>query len=225
MREVKPRDSEPGIGSTEAEQLDADRPEGSRPDDGSPQDGSPDDDRLEDRDPESGGPESDRSESGRGGRRRRGMREQSATQRALGLLTRREHSRKELQRKLTSRGMDAAEVETAVETLSGLGWQDDARFAESLVRSRAGGGYGPIRLRAELATHGLDSEAIARALDSYEGDWLENARDLVRRRFPGLSGEAGSEDLALRRKAADFLMRRGFDGERVRKATRFDLDD
>lgn len=214
MREVKPRDPEPGTGSTEADRLDADRPEGS------PQDGSPDDDRLEDRDPESDGPE-----SGRGGRRRRGMREQSATQRALGLLTRREHSRKELQRKLTSRGMDAAEVETAVETLSGLGWQDDARFAESLVRSRAGGGYGPIRLRAELATHGLDSEAIARALDSYEGDWLENARDLVRRRFPGLSGEAGSEDLALRRKAADFLMRRGFDGERVRKATRFDLDD
>lgn len=214
MHEVKPRDPEPGTGSTEADRLDADRPEGS------PQDGSPDDDRLEDRDSESGGPE-----SGRGGRRRRGMREQSATQRALGLLTRREHSRKELQRKLTSRGMDAAEVETAVETLSGLGWQDDARFAESLVRSRAGGGYGPIRLRAELATHGLDSQAIARALDSYEGDWLENARDLVRRRFPGLSGEAGSEDLALRRKAADFLMRRGFDGERVRKATRFDLDD
>lgn len=201
MRDVKPQDLEPGSGSTEA-----DGPKGGRPDDGIPDDGSPED--------------------GSGGRRRRrGMREQSATQRALGLLTRREHSRKELQRKLTSRGMDAAEVETAVETLSGLGWQDDARFAESLVRSRAGSGYGPIRLRAELATHGLDSEAIARALDSYEGDWLENARDLVRRRFPGLSGQAGSEDLALRRKAADFLMRRGFDGERVRKATRFDLDD
>lgn len=211
MRDVKPQDLEPGSGSTGADGPKGGRPEGDRPDNGIPGDGSP-----EDRSPEDG--------SG-GRRRRRGMREQSATQRALGLLTRREHSRKELQRKLTSRGMDAGEVETAVETLSGLGWQDDARFAESLVRSRAGSGYGPIRLRAELATHGLDSEAIARALDSYEGDWLENARDLVRRRFPGLSGEAGSEDLALRRKAADFLMRRGFDGERVRKATRFDLDD
>lgn len=211
MRDVKPQDLEPGSGSTEADGPKGGRPQGDRPDDGIPGDGSPEDGSPED---------------GSGGRRRRrGMREQSATQRALGLLTRREHSRKELQRKLTSRGMDAAEVETAVETLSGLGWQDDARFAESLVRSRAGSGYGPIRLRAELATHGLDSEAIARALDSYEGDWLENARDLVRRRFPGLSGQAGSEDLALRRKAADFLMRRGFDGERVRKATRFDLDD
>lgn len=167
-----------------------------------------------------GAPEGERLEGGRSGRRR-GGREQSPTQRALGLLTRREHSRKELQRKLTSRGMDAAQVETAIEALSGLGWQDDGRFAESLVRSRANGGYGPIRVRAELATHGLDSEAIARALDSYDGDWLENARDLVRRRY----GEALSEDPALRRKAADLLIRRGFDGERVRKATRFDSDD
>lgn len=162
----------------------------------------------------------DRLEGDRAGRRR-GGREQSPTQRALGLLTRREHSRKELQRKLTSRGMDAAQVETAIETLSGLGWQDDGRFAESLVRSRASGGYGPVRVRAELATHGLDGEAIASALDSYQGDWLENARDLIRRRF----GESLSEDPALRRKAADFLIRRGFDGERVRKATRFDSDD
>ncbi|MEG3789292.1 recombination regulator RecX [Lysobacter sp. CCNWLW3] len=174
----------------------------------------------QDREPDSGPADADRPEGGRAGRRR-GAREQSPTQRALGLLTRREHSRKELQRKLTSRGMDAAEVETAIEALSGLGWQNDARFAESLVRSRASGGYGPVRVRAELATHGLDGEAIARALDSYEGDWLENARDLVRRRF----GAALDGDLALRRKAADFLMRRGFDGERVRKATRFDPDD
>lgn len=215
MREAKPQGLELDSGSIEAGRTDGGRPEGDLPEGDRPNDGSPEEASPQDASPE----------NGRGGRRRRGMREQSATQRALGLLTRREHSRKELQRKLTSRGMDAAEVETAVETLSGLGWQDDARFAESLVRSRAGSGYGPIRLRAELATHGLDSEAIARALDSYQGDWLENARDLVRRRFAGLSGEAGSEDLALRRKAADFLIRRGFDGERVRKAIRFDPDD
>ncbi len=61
---------------------------------------------------------------------------------------------------------------------------------------RANTGYGPIHVRAELGTHGLDSAAIAAAMDSYEGDWQENARDLVRRRF----GEAGPQDLAQRRK-------------------------
>lgn len=153
--------------------------------------------------------------------RRRGGREQTPLQRALGLLARREHSRKELNRKLSSRGLDAGEVEAAVDRLAGEGWQDDARFAESVVRSRASSGYGPIRIRAELGTHGLDREAIARAMASFEGDWAENARDLAHRRFgPGLV-----DDPVLRRKAADLLMRRGFDGDSIRAATRFDPDD
>ena len=157
---------------------------------------------------------------GRGPGRRRAVREQTPTQRALGLLTRREHSRKELTRKLTSRGLEAGEVVAAVDRLAELGWQDDTRFAENLVRSRAATGYGPIRIRAELGTHGLDREAIARAMDSFEGDWSGNARDLVRRRFG-----AALEDLAARRKAADFLLRRGFDSASVRAATRYDPDD
>jgi len=153
------------------------------------------------------------------GRRRR-IREQTPVQRALGLLARREHSRKELSRKLTSRGLDAGEVAAAVDRLAGEGWQDDTRFAESLVRSRATSGYGPLRIRAELSTHGLDGDAVALAMGTFEGDWAENARDLVRRRF----GKS-LDDLAQRRKAADFLIRRGFDGDSVRSATRLDPDD
>ena len=142
-------------------------------------------------------------------------------QRALGLLVRREHSRKELTRKLTSRGVEADEAAAAVERLAGDGWQDDTRFAASLVRSRAASGYGPLYIRAELGTHGLGSEAVAAALETFEGDWTEVARDLVRRRY----GEAGPADLAQRRKAADLLARRGFDGDSIRRATRFDPDD
>jgi len=145
----------------------------------------------------------------------------TTTQRALTLLVRREHSRRELTRKLVARGLDPAEVDAAVGKLADAGWQDDQRFAESLVRNRVNGGYGPIHIRAELGTHGLDSDAIAAALDTFEGDWVENARDLVRRRY----GEGISDDLVLRRKAADLLMRRGFPGDIVRAATRLDPDD
>ncbi len=105
--------------------------------------------------------------------------------------------------------------------LAGEGWQDDTRFAESLVRSRAASGYGPLYVRAELSTHGLPGEAIAAALEGFEGDWTANARDLVRRRF----GPAGPADLAQRRKAADLLARRGFDGDSIRAATRWDPDE
>lgn len=161
---------------------------------------------------------------GRGSGRRR-VREQTPVQRALGLLARREHSRKELNRKLTARGLDAEQARAAVDRLAGEGWQDDTRFAESLVRSRAASGYGPVRIRAELSTHGLDREAIARAMDTFEGDWTGQARELVRRRFGADPGESGNDALDRRRKAADFLLRRGFDAASVRAATRFDPDD
>lgn len=154
------------------------------------------------------------------GRKRR-VREQTPVQRALGLLVRREHSRKELTRKLTSRGIEGEAAQAAVDKLTEAGWQDDIRFAENLVRMRANTGYGPIHVRAELGTHGLDSEQITAAMETFEGDWTENARDLVRRRF----GEAGPQDLAQRRKAADLLARRGFDGDSIRRATRYDPDD
>jgi regulatory protein len=153
--------------------------------------------------------------------RRRKRQPASTTQRALGLLVRREHSRKELTRKLVGRGLDAEEVAAAVDKLAEAGWQDDTRFAESLVRNRANSGYGPVHIQAELGTHGLDSEAVAAAMESFEGDWLDNARDLVRRRYR----EGLVDDPSLRRKAADLLMRRGFPGDIVRAATRFDPDD
>ncbi|WMJ68700.1 recombination regulator RecX [Stenotrophomonas sp. 24(2023)] len=153
--------------------------------------------------------------------RKRQPREQTPVQRALGLLVRREHSRKELTRKLTAKGVEGDAARAAVDKLTEAGWQDDTRFAENLVRMRANTGYGPIHIRAELGTHGLDSSAIAEAMDSYDGDWQENARDLVRRRF----GETGPQELAQRRKAADLLARRGFDGDCIRRATRYDPDD
>lgn len=141
-------------------------------------------------------------------------------QRALGLLTRREHSRKELTRKLAARGVEADEAREAVDRLAQEGWQDDTRFAESLVRSRAGAGYGPIRIRAELGLHGLGRDAVEAALGGYGGDWLDNARELVRRRH----GTA-LDERAVRLKAAAMLVRRGFTSDQVRAATRFDPDE
>lgn len=150
---------------------------------------------------------------------RRTRPEPTPTQRALGLLVRREHSRKELTRKLTARGVERDDAVAAVDKLEAAGWQDDSRFAESLVRSRIATGYGPIRIRAELGMHSLDREAVAAALDTAVVDWNDIARDLVRRRF-------GAElDRDRQRKAADWLLRRGFTGAQVRAATRFDPED
>ena len=126
---------------------------------------------------------------------------------------RREHSRKELARKLAERGIEAEAALSAVDRLTGDGWQSDARFAEMLVRTRVTHGQGPVRIRAELGTHGLDQEKIETALQGFEGSWTDAAREVARRRF-GM--DLLSADVAQRRKVADFLYRRGFDGEAVR---------
>jgi regulatory protein len=154
------------------------------------------------------------------GRRKRRRPEPSAAQRALGLLVRREHSKKELERKLVARGVDQQEASSAVARMAAEGWQDDVRFAASLARARAASGYGPIRIRVELETHGLDEQVVCRGLAALAEDgrdnWTAQARDLVQRRY----GSDIPRDLALRRKAADFLLRRGFDGDTIRAATR-----
>lgn len=156
---------------------------------------------------------------------RRKRAEPTPAQRALGLLVRREHSRRELVRKLEARGVEAEDAEAAVARMAEAGWQDDGRFAEGLARMRAQAGYGPVRIRAELATHGIGEAAIRQAFDALAGSgddaWLEAARDLVRRRY----GAGAHDDPVLRRKAAEFLFRRGFDGDTVRAATRFDPDE
>lgn len=152
--------------------------------------------------------------------RRRKRPEPTPTQRALGLLVRREHSERELKRKLNLRGVSSEDARAAVAKLKAAGWQDDGRFAENLVRSRAAAGFGPVRIRAELAMHGLDREAIAATLEEFEGDWASIACDLVSRRFGPTGG-----DHARQRKAADLLVRRGFTGAQIRAATRFDPDD
>ncbi len=142
----------------------------------------------------------------------------SARQQAIALLARREHSQRDLVRKLASRGHDADAVSEAVETLAREGWQHDGRFADSLVRTRLAAGYGPLHIRAELATHGLDSEAVAAAMAEHCGevDWVEQALDLLRRRAGGRLPRTQAERLKL----ANLLARRGFDGDTQRAALR-----
>ena len=146
--------------------------------------------------------------------KRRRRPEPTPLQRALGLLTRRDHSRLELSRKLQQRGVEPDQADAAIGKLTAAGWQDDGRFAESLLRNRAGSGYGPAHIRAELGTHGVAGELVEAAMAGYEGDWIDNARQLLQRRHP----QALEGDRDACRKAADFLLRRGFAMEHVRAA-------
>lgn len=144
----------------------------------------------------------------------------TAYDKALGLLARREHSRRELRQKLQRGGFAQDESSAAIEQLGGQGYQDDRRFAESLLRTRSGQGYGPARIRAELRSQGIGDGVIRDLLDHADIDWHDLASDVLRRRYGG-----PSPDPAERVRRAQFLLRRGFAAATVRVLTHADAED
>jgi len=145
----------------------------------------------------------------------------SAYNKALGLLARREHSRKELRQKLDRSGYARDEAGEALARLGEQHYQDDDRFAEALIRNRSAQGYGPMRLRAELRSHGLSDARIRSLLDAAEIDWTASAAAQLRRRY----GAGGSLEPAERARRAQFLLRRGFPAATVRDVTHAEVDD
>lgn len=142
---------------------------------------------------------------------------------ALQLLARREHSRAELRRKLLGRDYPPGEVDAALAALAAEGWLSNARFAEMLVRSRLARGWGPRRLRQELARHEIDADTIAALLDAGadEASWGARARAQLERRF----GAAPAADYNERARRARFLARRGFPAGIARAAAWGEVDD
>jgi regulatory protein len=132
--------------------------------------------------------------------------------RALRLLSQREHSRLELERKLASHAQDEpAELPRILDELQAKGFIDEGRVIESVLHRRAPR-LGAERIRQELKAKGVDGEALAEALGRLRESELDRARDVWRRRF----GEPPA-DAQARARQARFLAARGFGGEVIRK--------
>ena len=126
--------------------------------------------------------------------------------RALNLLSRREQSQRELKRKLVNKGVTTDEAETAVESLTDASLQSNERFAGMMVRRRVGDGHGPMRIAAELSSHGIDRDAIRAAIDEEAPDWQAIAEQVYRRKYAGKPAQDSKE----RMKRAGWLAQRGF---------------
>lgn len=146
--------------------------------------------------------------------------------RALQWLAQREHSRVELRRKLLRRArLDAQEgdddptpaVEQLLDWLQAERHLSPERFVESRLHVRAAR-YGNLRIRQELAQHGLAlDDAQSQAL---KGSELERARAVWARRF-----SAPPADLAERSRQMRFLAGRGFAADVIRRVVGGRSDD
>lgn len=130
----------------------------------------------------------------------------AAFDRALRLLGQREHSVRELSAKLTAKGVDAATAGLVVDDLRGRGLQSDERFAEAFVHSRTGRGQGPLRIRQELASRGIDDAEIEACLDRSAEEWRALAAAARLRKF-GDRAPATRDDW---NRQARFLSQKGF---------------
>lgn len=106
-----------------------------------------------------------------------------ARERALYLLTYRDHSYKELYQKLKKNYSDEI-CDEVCDKMEESGLIDDRRYAEKLSREYiVGKKYGEYRARAEMRQKGLDKELIDEALSEYEEDTEERLSELVERKY------------------------------------------
>ena len=128
---------------------------------------------------------------------------------ALDLVSRREHSRYELMQKLNKRFPETMPIiEEALDKLIANKILDDERFAEMYLNSRARKGFGPKKIEMELYSKRVDSFLIANAIEAYES-WNENAENELKKKFKGIQ----PTDYQSKMRQKQFLFNRGFSSQ------------
>jgi regulatory protein len=133
--------------------------------------------------------------------------------RALRLLSQREHSRAELERKLAAHEAEPGTLAQALDELQAKGFISEERVVESVIHRRASK-LGTARVQQELAAKGLSPESMVVALEQLRGTELERARAVWSRKF-----DQAATDPKERARQMRFLLSRGFAAEVVRKVT------
>ncbi|KXW56370.1 recombination regulator RecX [Ferrovum sp. PN-J185] len=128
----------------------------------------------------------------------------SLRQKAISYLSRREHSRRELFKKLSPLAVSPDEIHQLLDTLEQEGLQSDLRTAEAIVRARQGK-HGALRIKQDLLMHGIPDEIIQQVLVDVKDDELSQAKAVWAKRFQSLPSNA-----AERAKQGRYLQNRGF---------------
>ena len=127
--------------------------------------------------------------------------------RALDYLARREHSRLELEKKLTPYAPTVEELSSVLDSLEQNGLLSAGRVVEQVVHIRRNK-FGSRRIVHELQQKGIDDELISAALSHLNETELTTARTVWQKKFGIVPTNAKD-----RAKQIRFLMGRGFSTE------------
>ena len=142
--------------------------------------------------------------------------------RALRLLSGREQSRAELERKLGSHEEESGQLAAVLDELEAKDFINPTRVIESVINRRQAK-MGASRIKGELQRKGLDADKVAEALDGLKATELDRAREVWRKKFDSKT-DAGSTP-ADRAKQMRFLAARGFGADAIRRVVSGRGDD
>ena len=129
---------------------------------------------------------------------------------ALDIISRREHSQKELSNKLIKKFNIPELVDSVIHNLLEKNLINDCRYSEAYVVARKRKGFGPKKIGYELVSRGINENTASEAIDA-EGGWNEAALKAFNKKF-----KAGiSEDFKEQNKQKIFLQNRGFSFQEI----------
>jgi regulatory protein len=143
----------------------------------------------------------------------------SLTGRALRLLSSREHSRAELERKLAHYEEEPGALAKVLDALAEKDFINEGRVVDSVLHRRSAK-LGTQRIKQELQAKGLEPEAVAEAVDKLRASEVDRAREVWRKKFG-----TPPADAAERGKQMRFLASRGFGGDTIHRVVAGGDDD
>ena len=129
---------------------------------------------------------------------------------ALDIISRREHSQKELSDKLIKKFNIPELVDSVIHDLLEKNMLNDYRYSESYVVARKRKGFGPKKIGYELVSRGVNENTASEVIDA-EGGWNEAALKAFNKKFKAGMGE----DYKEQNKQKVFLQNRGFSFEEI----------
>jgi len=139
--------------------------------------------------------------------------------RALRLLSGREHSRVELERKLQPFEEEPGSLALALDELQAKGFINEQRVVESVLNRRAAK-LGASRIKQELQAKGLDPQAVSEAVAELRSTELARAWVVWQKKFGQPPQDAGERARQMR-----FLASRGFGGDTIHRVVSVGDDD
>ncbi len=144
---------------------------------------------------------------------------------ALRLLSRRDHSRFELSKKLKDRGFSDVHIARAMDQCHRYDYLNDERFANNYTRQLQRRGYGSRKIRQSLQVKGLTADLTDMVVARHCTDQaqLEQCRNVLRKKLKSVPPPQTA--ITLKPKLYRYLLGRGFSPSIISTALHSALED